>query len=104
MSLTVGTQHFNSLRESKHVNFFQTITSAEKVVQVYISKRNTEMIDRLRQLSNPRMETAKISDCQTKGYACLMGELFCSLTCSTEMHMCKITTTLTWDKVLVQLV
>ena len=57
---------------------FKQKTSAAKVVQVYISKLNTEMIVRLRQLNNPNTEAAtryrKISDCPTKGYACLVGE------------------------------
>ena len=57
---------------------FKQKTSVAKVVQVYISKLNTEMIDRLRQLYFPSTETAgryrKISGCHTKGYACLMGE------------------------------
>ena len=51
---------------------------AAKVVQVYISKLNTEMIGRLRQLNSPSTETAgryrKSSDCHTNGYACLIGE------------------------------
>ena len=57
---------------------FKQKTYAAKVVQVFISKLNTEMIDRLRQLQGPSIETAgryrKITGCHTKGYACLMGE------------------------------
>ena len=57
---------------SKRVNFFS------KVVQVYISILNKEMIDSLRQLNSPSTETArqnrKISGCHTKRFACLMGE------------------------------
>ena len=57
---------------------FKQKTSAAKVVQVYISKLNTEMIDKLRQLNNPNTEAAtryrNISDCHTNGYACLVGE------------------------------
>ena len=37
---------------------FKQKTSVAKVVQVYISKLNTEMIDRLRQLYFPGTETA----------------------------------------------
>ena len=57
---------------------FKQKTSVAKVVQVYISKLNTEMIDRFRQLKRPCTETAgrhrNISGCHTKGYTCLMGE------------------------------
>ena len=57
---------------------FKLKTSIAKVVQVYITKLNAEMIDRLRQLYFPSTETAgryrKISGCHTKRYACLMGE------------------------------
>ena len=59
---------------------FKQRTSAAKVVQVYLSKLNTEMIDRLRQLKRPSTETEgrriRISGCHTKWHACLMGELF----------------------------
>ena len=65
----------------KEVNMllsFKQKTSAAKVVEVYISKLNTEMIEIetainvlvLRQQGRNR----KISSCHTKGYACLMGE------------------------------
>ena len=57
---------------------FKQKTSVAKVVRVYISKLNTERIDRLRKLYFPSTETAgryrKISGCHTMGYACLMGE------------------------------
>ena len=53
-----------------HVNMLISLkqkTSALKEVKVYISKLNTEMIDRLRQLQSPSTETAgrirKISGC-----------------------------------------
>ena len=53
------------------ISFKQKI-SAAKVVQVYISKLNTEMIDTLRQLESPNSDTAvqhrKISGCHTKGW------------------------------------
>ena len=53
---------------------FTQKTPAAKV-HVYISKLNTEMIDRLRHLVlRQQAETVKISGCHTKGYACLMGE------------------------------
>ena len=57
---------------------FKQKTPATKVVQLYISKLNSEMIDILRKLKSPSTEVAsryrKISGCHTKGYACLMGE------------------------------
>ena len=37
---------------------FKQKNYAAKVVQVYISKLNTEMIDRMRQLRSPSTETA----------------------------------------------
>ena len=52
---------------------FKQKTSVAKVVLVYISKLNTEMIDILRQHYFPRKEITsrdrKISGCYTKGYA-----------------------------------
>ena len=57
---------------------FKQKTSVAKVVLVYISKLNTEMIGILRQHNFPTKETIsrdrKISGCYTKGYACLMDE------------------------------
>ena len=64
------------------MSFKQKISPA-KVVQVYISKLNTELIDRLRQLKSPSSETVgrcrKVSGCHTKEYACLMDEKVQSL-------------------------
>ena len=62
---------------------FKQNTSVAKVVQVYISKLNVEMIDILRKLYFPSAETAgryrKISGCHIKGCACLMDEKIRSL-------------------------
>ena len=63
---------------------FKKKTSVAKVVQVYISKLNAEMIDRLiKPYFFPSTERAvryrKISGCHTKGYACLMGENLTSI-------------------------
>ena len=59
---------------------FKQNTFAKKVVPMYISKLSKEMIDILRQLYFPRIETTsryrKISGGHTKGYACLMCENF----------------------------
>ena len=56
---------------------FKQKASAAKVVQVYISKPNTVMIE-IKTAKCPSTETTgrnrKISGCHTKGYACLMGE------------------------------
>ena len=68
----------SSLYGSKHVRISFKQKTVAKVVQVYISKLNTEMIDRLRQVYFPSTEIAgryrKISGRHTKGHACLIGE------------------------------
>ena len=57
---------------------FKQKTLVAKVVKMHISKLNTEIINRLRQLYFPSNETAdqyrEILGCHSQGYACLMGE------------------------------